>query len=90
MKIKQELAFKKAYKKLHAQQKSVVNQAIRKISAEPTCGEQKKQDLANIFVYKFKMDAELYLLAYTFDPITLTLLLLGVHENFYKSLKNKI
>lgn len=90
MQIKQELAFKKAYKKLPTTKKTFVDKAIRLILENPTCGEQKKQDLANVFVYKFKIDNQLYLLAYEFDPETLTLLLLGVHENFYKGLKNRL
>jgi len=46
-------------------------------------------DLAGVQVYKFKMVGQLMLLAYTFehDTITLTLLALGSHENFYRDLK---
>lgn len=90
MKIKQELAFKKAYKKLHPKEKFFVDEAIKTVLANPNCGEQKKQDLVNVFVYKFKIKSDLYLLTYKFDPATLTLLLIGVHENFYQSLKNRI
>lgn len=68
----------------------MVDNAIREIIKNPYCGEQKKQDLANVYVYKFKIDQQLYLLAYEFDPETLILLLLGVHENFYKNLKIKL
>ena len=50
-------------------------------------GEQKKGDLAGIFVYKFSHNTQLYLLAYTFDPATLMLILLGTHENFHQELK---
>lgn len=89
MLIKQELAFRKIYKKMSNRQKLIVNNVIKEILKNPYCGEQKKQDLANIYVYKFKIDIQLYLLAYQFDPSTLTLLLLGVHENFYKTLKNR-
>lgn len=90
MQIKQELAFKRCYKKMNNRQKLSVDEAIRTILENPHCGEQKKQDLSNIYVYKFKIENQLYLLAYKFDPITLTLLLIGVHENFYKSLKVRI
>ncbi|NBT69695.1 MAG: type II toxin-antitoxin system RelE/ParE family toxin, partial [Betaproteobacteria bacterium] len=39
------------------------------------------------YVYKFKSQAQLLLLAYEFDPKTRHLLLLGSHENFYRELK---
>ena len=54
------------------------------IDKNPEAGSEKKQDLKEIYVYKFKT---LMLLAYTFDPKTLTLILLGVHENYYRDLK---
>lgn len=88
--LKQERAFKNAYKKLHNHQKFVVDGAIKIVAADPLVGEQKKQDLANVHVYKFNIGNQLFLLAYTFDPLTPTLLLLGVHENFHKNLKTRI
>ena len=56
---------------------------------DPSLGEMKVGDIAGIRVYKFKMVKQLTLLAYTFeeDIITLTLLALGSHENFYRDLK---
>lgn len=88
MKILQTQQFKKAYKRLHPNQKPIIDNEIKKVIATPTIGAQKKQDLSNIFVHKFKVLDNLYLLAYTFDPKTLTLVLLGVHENFYRDMKN--
>ena len=87
MEIRQTPLFKRNYKKLHKQQKIVVNGEIKKIAADPTIGVEKKQDLAGIYVYKFKIDLQLFLLAYTFDPSTLTLQMLGVHENVYRDFK---
>ena len=87
MQVLQQNGFKRAYKKLHSQQKQAVNVAVVAISDNPQIGEQKKGDLANIFVYKFICNTQLYLLAYMFDPATLTLILLGTHENFYQELK---
>ena len=43
-----------------------------------------------VFVYKFKMDKQLVLLAYSVSDdeiMTLYLLKLGSHENFYRDLK---
>jgi hypothetical protein len=55
----------------------------------PDIGEMKKGDLNGIQVYKFKMVKQLTLLAYEYDSgvLTLTLLALGTHENFYRDLK---
>ena len=47
--------FKKAYKKLHTEQKPQVDDAIRAIIANPKIGQEKKGDLAGVFVYKFKI-----------------------------------
>ena len=85
--VLQQNSFKCAYKKLHPAQKQAVNEAVIAICENPTLGEQKKGDLTGIFVYKFSHKTQLYLLAYTFDPATLKLILLGTHENFYRELK---
>ena len=87
MQVLQQNSFKRAYKKLHLQQKQAVNNAVIAISDNPNLGEQKKGDLTDIYVYKFSCNNQLYLLAYMFDPATLTLVLLGTHENFYQELK---
>ena len=83
MEILQSLEFRKAYKKLHSNQRTTVNEEIRRVLADPTIGE----DLNGVFVHKFKLNHQLYLLAYTFGEEKLTLLALGVHENFYRDLK---
>lgn len=87
MEIKQTRIFKSTYKRLFLKQRKSVDHAIRLIIENPSIGEQKKSDLSEVFVYKFKVDVQLYLLAYTFDPVPLTLIMLGVHENFYRDLK---
>ena len=85
--IKQMPGFKKAYKKLHGLEKQHVNEAIVKVCTEPTCGKQKKGDLAGVYVYKFKIKTKQILLAYEWDPNTRILIAIGVHENFYRDLK---
>ena len=87
MQVLQQNSFKRAYKKLRPAQKQAVNEAVLAVCENPTLGEQKKGDLAGVYVYKFSHNTQLYLLAYTFDPATLTLILLGTHENFYQELK---
>lgn len=89
MKVLQTSTFKKIVKKLHANQKKDVDKAVQDIIQNPYIGEQKVGDLAGVYVYKFKMVKQLTLLAYTYEntTITLTLITLGSHENFYRDLK---
>ena len=58
------------------------------LAENPEIGEEKKQDLAGIRVYKYKLNEKLYLLSYSYDPKTLRLIMLGFHENFYRDLKD--
>lgn len=87
--VKQMHAFKKTYKKLHANQKSKVNEAIRAIIQNPLLGQEKRGDLAGVFVYKFKIHNQEILLAYEWNEQERLLLALGVHENFYRDIKNR-
>lgn len=80
-------AFKRAYKKLHANQREVVNVSIRAIVSHPQLGEQKCGDLADVWVYKFDCVNQQYLMAYLWDEHSRILLSLGAHENFYRDLK---
>jgi mRNA interferase RelE/StbE len=80
-------AFSRAYKKLHPNQQADVDDAVAVIVANPEVGEAKKGDLRGVYVYKFKSNQQLMLLAYEYDPETRMLLLLGSHENFYRALK---
>ena len=85
--VTQSTVFARAYKKLHQQQKQDVDKAVEVIVSDPLEGETKRGDLAGVYVYKFKSQNQLVLLAYEFDPKTRHLLLLGSHENFYRELK---
>lgn len=87
--ILQTPSFKKAVKKLQPNQKKDLDSAIKALMKEPTLGEQKKGDLSFLRVYKFKMSKQLTLLGYSFNDGTLTLELmtLGSHENFYRNIK---
>ncbi|MBK5970108.1 MULTISPECIES: type II toxin-antitoxin system RelE/ParE family toxin [Thiorhodovibrio] len=85
--LAQRPAFKRAYKRLHPNQREAVNDAIRTILADPTSGEEKKGDLAGVRVFKFDCIHQSFLLAYTQDDARCTLLSLGPHENFYRDLK---
>ncbi len=85
--VLQSMVYRRAYKRLHPNQKADVDDAVADIVRDPTLGEAKKGDLAGVFVHKFKSNGHLTLLAYEYDPGTRLLLLLGSHEDFYRDLK---
>ena len=87
IRVQQSTLFRRAYKRLHSNQKADVDDAIAEIVNDPEIGEPKKGDLAGVFVYKFKCNGQLTLLAYEYDEATRMLLLLGSHENYYRILK---
>lgn len=92
MKVIQTNEFARAVKKLPTQQKSELDVAVKAIMADPLLGEAKVADLAGVRVYKFKMNKQLTLLGYEYngETVTLYLLKLGSHENFYRDLKNSL
>jgi mRNA-degrading endonuclease RelE of RelBE toxin-antitoxin system len=89
MNIVQTTAFSKSVKKLHKNQKQELDETVKAIAQNPDIGDPKVGDLSGVSVYKFKMVKQLTLLAYQYEDktITLYLLALGTHENFYRGLK---
>ena len=79
--------FKRAYKRLHPNQREAVDGAVQTLVRNPNAGDPKRGDLTGVYVYKFTCLDKQMLLAYEWDPITRVLLALGVHENFYRNLK---
>lgn len=84
--------FARAIKKMHAKDKLIVDKAVKAIAGNPSIGEEKKGDLAGILVHKFKINKQEVLLAYQLhpdkiSPLSVLLLSLGSHENFYTDLK---
>lgn len=84
----------RAAKKLHAKQKAVLDDAVREIATQPSAGEEKRGDLVGVFVFKFKINGQEFLLAYELlpnkqAPDEVVLLALGTHENFYRNLKGR-
>jgi len=80
--------FLRTAKKLHQQQKAILDKAVRTVAASPSCGEVKVGDLAGVYVYKFRMGSQLCLLAYrVLEEESIKLLMVGPHENFYRDLK---
>lgn len=88
MKIIQSPFFSKIVKKLHKQEKLILDEAIKELIENPQIGEEKKGDLENIFIYKFKINNLRYLLAYRYSETLIELIMLGPHENYYRNLKN--
>jgi mRNA interferase RelE/StbE len=81
-------SFARRAKRLHPNEKKSLDKAIRAISANTGVGEEKVGDLAGIFIYKFAIGNERWLLAYrVVSKKKITLLLFGPHENFYRELK---
>ncbi len=89
-KVLQTRTFANSKKRLHKTQIKELDNAIREILENPEAGEQKKGDLQDVYVYKCKITKQLFLIAYQFDEATLTLLMVGPHENFYRDLKKRV
>ena len=86
-KVLQTRTFANNKKKLHKNQIKDLDKAVHEILENPENGEQKKGDLLDVYVYKCKITKKLFLIAYQYDDATLTLLMIGPHENFYRDLK---
>ncbi len=88
--VRQTRRFARTYKKLtNAQLIADTDAAVGAIADDPDAGERKKGDLAQLWVYKFRSNGQLYLLGYSReDTVRLVYLeALGPHENFYRDLK---
>ena len=70
---------------------SIVENEIDKIIDNPLIGVQKKGDLNYLRVHKFTVKGQLYLLGYSWvsGKLSLYLLSIGSHENFYRDASSK-
>lgn len=88
MKIYQSKSFEKKVKKLNGNEKQELDNEIKEIIQNPSVGSEKKGDLRGIFVHKFNLQNQLYLLAYrVIKEESIELIMLGPHENYYRDLK---
>ncbi len=89
--VRQTRRFARQYKKLHDNIAADVDTAVEEVAANPSLGERKKGDLADLLVHKFRSQGQVYLLGYTLDDEVKLVYLeaLGPHENFYRDLKGK-
>ncbi len=87
--LRQTRRFARAYKKLNDNIAADVDAATEVVAVDPTVGERKKGDLADLRVYKFRSQNQLYLLGYTVDDSVRLVYLeaVGPHENFYRDFK---
>ncbi len=90
MNVLQSRSFHRKTKKFTKKQKAFLDIAVREIMENPDIGEQKKGDLKSVFVYKFKLGKPEYLLAYRYSENVLELVMIGLHENYYRDLKSYI
>ena len=88
MKIYQSRLFEKKVKKMSKAEKSALDHEVRNIAENQNVGEEKKGDLKGVFVHKFKLKTNLYLLAYRKTGLNLELIMIGSHENYYRDLKS--
>jgi len=81
--------FEKAFNRLTEQDKEGVDEEIDRIIANPDIGERKKGDLSYLWVHKFYLGKQQYLLGYSWVNLKLEiyLLSLGTHENYYDEQK---
>lgn len=79
--------FSRQKRKLHKNQIKVLDKEIRNLIKNPKVGERKKGDLRGVWVHKFKVKSQLFLLAYEWDSKNRYLITLNTHEGFYKKLK---
>lgn len=89
--IYQSNTFEKAFNRLTEKQKDLVDGEIDKIAEDPEIGTQKKGDLSYLWVHKFELNNEQVLLGYNWNEegLTIHLLNIGPHENFYRAAKNR-
>ncbi|PKN20222.1 MAG: addiction module toxin RelE [Deltaproteobacteria bacterium HGW-Deltaproteobacteria-6] len=88
MKIYQSKLFEKKVKKMTKAEKEALDREVKNIAEKPNISEEKKGDLRGVFVHKFKLKANLYLLAYRKADKDLELVMVGSHENYYSDLKS--
>jgi mRNA-degrading endonuclease RelE of RelBE toxin-antitoxin system len=86
MRVIKKIRFYKSYKKLPANDRKVVDKTIQYLLGNLEAGEKKKHNLSGVYVYKFRINRQQVLLAYSWNKEDLILFDIGSHENFYRDL----
>jgi mRNA interferase RelE/StbE len=87
MRIYQSRSFEKKVKKLSRSEKDVLDREIKRIAENPSIGEEKKGDLKDVFVHKYKLKTIQHLLAYRKIGGDLELVMIAPRENYSRALK---
>ena len=87
MRIFQSRSFEKKVKKMSKSEKDALDREVKRIAEDSSLGEEKKGDLKDVFIHKFKLKTTQYLLAYRKVGGDLELVMIGPHENYYRDLK---
>jgi mRNA interferase RelE/StbE len=87
MKIIQSRSFERRVKKFNQAQKMILDKQLRLILENPNIVDEKKGDLSEVYVHKFKIKTTQYLLSYRFYEEVLELIMIGPHQNYYRDLK---
>jgi mRNA interferase RelE/StbE len=87
MQIFQSRSFEKKVKKMSKSEKDALDREVKRIAEDSSLGEEKKGDLKDVFVHKFKLKTTQHLLAYRKVGGDLELVMIGPHENYYRDLK---
>jgi len=87
MKIYQSRYFEKRIRKFNTAEKQELDNEIKQIIQNPSIGIEKKGDLRGVYVHKFNLLNQLYLLAYRFCDESLELIMIGPHQNYYRGSK---
>ena len=87
MKVLQSRLFEQRVRKFSKEQKLILDEQIKLLIENPEIGTEKKGDLKEVFVHKFKIKTIQYLLAYRFNEEKIELIMIGPHQNYYRDLK---
>ena len=89
MKIYYSAKFSKSLKKVNFDLLEQIESNLKIITQNPDIGQLKKGDLKNLRVHKFRFQNEQYLICYTLlKNDAIQIIYFGVHENFYRNVKN--
>ena len=87
MRIFQSRSFEKKVKKMSKPEKDALDREVKRIAEDSSLGEEKKGDLKEVFIHKFKLKTTQYPLAYRKVGGDLELVMIGPHENYYRDFK---
>ncbi|NWF53115.1 MAG: type II toxin-antitoxin system RelE/ParE family toxin [Nitrospirae bacterium] len=79
--------FRKFVKKQNRAFQLAIEDEVERINKEPNIGEEKKGNLSEFRVHKFKFQKQEYLIAYRLQDKNIVFYMIGTHENFYRDLK---